>query len=146
MADLHHQIAIEAATGRVFIALTEAAELRAWWTADSLAEPRQGGVAEFGFMNRTVVFRMRIDEFSPGRRLVWSCVGGPPEWVGTTVRWDLSDNEGGGTTVRFRHEDAHSSAVSLATRNTTWGCLMRQLKSHVEGTPLGPVFAVRTEP
>ena len=39
MADLHHQIAIEAATVRVFIAQTEAAELRAWWTADSLAEP-----------------------------------------------------------------------------------------------------------
>ena len=29
-----------------------------------------------------------------------------------------------------------------AERNTTWGCLMRQFKHHLEGIPFNPVFTV----
>ena len=142
MTDLHHEVTIEAPAERVFAALTTAAGLKAWWTADSAIDPRLGGAAEFGFMDRSVVFRMRIDAFEPGRRLEWSCVGGPPDWLGTTVRFDLVPGESGGTKVSFLHADSRTAPAIVARRNTTWGCLMGQLKCHVEGKPLGPVFAV----
>jgi len=142
MTDLYHQITIEAATERVFAALATQEGLQAWWTEDSVFEARPGGMAEFGFWERSVVFRMRVDELDPPHRLVWSCVNGPPDWVGTTLSFELATLEAGKTQVSFLHTDAHSAAKAIAERNTTWGCLMRQLKHHLEGIPFNPVFKV----
>ena len=142
MTDLYHQITIEAPAEHVFAALTTQEGLRAWWTEDSVVEARPGGMAEFGFMERSVVFRMRIDELDAPHRLVWSCVGGPPDWVGTTISFELAALDARKTKVSFLHADAHSEAKAIAERNTTWGCLMRQLKHYLEGTPFNPVFKV----
>jgi uncharacterized protein YndB with AHSA1/START domain len=145
MTDLYHQITIEAPAEHVFAALTTQEGLRAWWTEDSVAEARPGGMAEFGFMERSVVFRMRIDELDPPHRIAWSCVGGPPDWVGTTISFELAALDARKTKVSFVHADAHSEAKAIAERNTTWGCLMRQLKHHLEGTPFNPVFKVSAQ-
>ena len=140
MADLFHQITIDAPADRVFDALTTRQGLQGWWTEDSAIESFPGGTAEFGFMARAVVFRMRIDEWVASRRVVYSCVGGPPDWVGTTIRFDLAALDGGKTKVTFLHADANSMPTAIAERNTTWGCLMWQIKRYVEGTPFNPVF------
>jgi uncharacterized protein YndB with AHSA1/START domain len=142
MTDLYHQIMIEAPAEHVFAALATQEGLRAWWTEDSVVEARPGGMAEFGFMERSVVFRMRVDALDPPRRLVWSCIGGPPDWAGTTISFELTALDAGKTNVSFLHADAHTAAKAIAERNTTWGCLMRQLKHHLEGTPFNPVFTV----
>ena len=55
MADLHHKIEIEASPEKVYEAITTAEGLRSWWTGDSVAEPRVGSIAEFGFFNRETV-------------------------------------------------------------------------------------------
>ena len=142
MTDLYHQITIEAPVERVFAALTSEEGLRAWWTDDSVVDSRLGGMAEFGFMRRSVVFNMRVDALDSPHRLVWFCVGGPPDWVGTRISFELSAPEAGKTVVSLLHADAHSEAKAIAERNTTWGCLMRQLKYSLEGVTFNPVFAV----
>ena len=73
MGDLYHQITIEAPAEDVFAALATREGLRAWWTEDSVVEARPGGIAEFGSMERSVVFRMRIDELDPPHRRPLSC-------------------------------------------------------------------------
>ena len=102
MSELKHQILIKATPEKVYAAIATQAGLQGWWTADSKTESKTGGEAEFGFDKRGTVFRMKIERLEPGKRLVWSCQGDPPEWNGTTLTWDLSPR-GEDTTLRFEH-------------------------------------------
>ena len=103
MADILHRITIDAAPDRVFDALTVSAGLQSWWTQDSHATPEIGSVAVFKFVQGTVVFRMRVEELVPGKRVAWLCQGEPQEWEGTQLTWELESTENGGTDLRFAH-------------------------------------------
>jgi uncharacterized protein YndB with AHSA1/START domain len=139
MADLHHEIEIEAPPEKVYEAITTTEGLRGWWTSDSVAEATVGSVAEFGFFNRGTVFRMQIDKLRPRKRVVWTCVGGPEEWQGTVLTWVLS-REGDKTKLRFKHGKWRSSKGDFARCNSTWGALLYRLKSYAEGKSPGPHF------
>jgi uncharacterized protein YndB with AHSA1/START domain len=138
MADLIHEVTINAPTEKVHAAITTQAGLKQWWTDASVAEPRVGTVAEFGFFKRKTVFRMKIEELLP-QKIVWSCVGGPDEWVGTRLTWHLSPRNGA-TRITFRHGNWKSTDGDYGRCNSTWGALMYRLKDYVEGNPRGPHF------
>ena len=137
MAELRHQILIKAAPVKVYAAIATQAGLAGWWTADSKTEDKVGGKAEFGFDKRGTVFLMKIDKLEAARQVVWSCYGGPPEWDGTTLTWDLSP-EGEDTTLRFTHGNWKSANDYYAMCNSTWGELVYRLKDYVEGKNPGP--------
>ena len=140
MAELKHQIPIKTTPAKVFAALATQAGLRGWWTAETNAEERVGGKAEFGFDRRGMVFRMRIEELAPGKRVVWSCSGDHPEWAGTTLTWDIAA-ENGSTVLRFTHGGWKSVTDFCAACNSTWGELMYRLKDFLEGKKPGPHWA-----
>jgi uncharacterized protein YndB with AHSA1/START domain len=108
-----------------------------WWTADTVAEPRTGSVAEFGFVNRATLFRMRIKELTPPARIVWECIGDQEEWKGTRLTWEISGRDAG-SLLRFQHGNWRSVSGYFATCNTTWGGLLHRLKDYVEGKNPGP--------
>ena len=137
MAELRHQILIQAAPAKVYAAIATQAGLAGWWTADSKTEDKVGGKAEFGFDKRGTVFHMKIEKVEPAKHLVWSCHGDPPEWDGTTLEWELS-RQGEGTTLRFTHGNWKSTNDYYAMCNSTWGELMYRLKDYVEGKNPGP--------
>lgn len=140
MATNLHEIAIAAPPARVFAALTDAAEIRQWWTDDARAEAVAGSVAEFGFFDRRVVFRMRIDALTAPATLRWACIGGPEQWVGTALAFDVAPAERGGTTLRFKHSGWRSRDGHFPTSNTTWGHLLHRLRAYAEGRSPGPYF------
>jgi uncharacterized protein YndB with AHSA1/START domain len=137
MAEMHHAIEIEAAPDRVYQALTTDGGLRSWWTADSRTDSNVGGSAEFGFVNRGTIFRMRIEELRPGARVVWSCLGDLDDWKGTRLTWTMSKT-GDATTLKFTHGNWRSDEGDFAFCNSTWGELMYRLKDAVEGRRPGP--------
>jgi len=137
MAELNHQIPINASVQKVYAALTTQAGLRGWLTADAKAEERVGGKAEFGFDNRGMVFHMSIDKLEPGQRVVWSCHGDHPEWNGTVLTWELTP-QNGGTGLRFTQSGWKEITDFCASCNSTWGELMFRLKDYVEGRNPGP--------
>jgi uncharacterized protein YndB with AHSA1/START domain len=137
MAEMHHEIQIEASPQKVYDAITAQEGLRSWWTADSVAKPSVGTIAEFGFDKRTILFRMRVEELKPGKRVVWACLGDPDEWKGTRLTWDISQR-GKITTLHFTHSDWRSATSFFATCNSTWGELMYRLKAYAEGKSPGP--------
>ena len=89
MAELLHRIEIDGTAQKVYEAITTQEGLGGWWTADAIAEPLVGSIAQFGFSRRAVVFRMRIDELIPPRRIVWKCVGDLEEWIDTALTWSI---------------------------------------------------------
>ncbi len=141
MADIQHRITIDAAPDRVFDALTLSEGLQSWWSRDSSATPEIGSVAVFKFVQGTIVFRMRIEELVPGKRVAWLCQGDLQEWEGTQLTWELEPTEGGGTDLRFAHKGWASTEGEYPRCNTTWGHLMHVLKDYAEGKPVEPHFS-----
>ena len=137
MPELKHQIDIKATPENVYPALATQAGLRGWWTADTTADEKVGGNAEFGFDRRGMVFRMTIDKLEPGKRVVWTCHGDQPEWNGTVLNWEFTPN-GSHTTVCFTQSGWKTASEMYAMCNSTWGELMYRLKDYVEGRTPGP--------
>jgi len=74
---------------------------------------------------------------TPGKQVVWACLGDHDEWTGTRLTWDISRKDGA-TLLRFTHGNWRSTSGIFATCNTTWGELMYRLKNYVEGRNPGP--------
>jgi uncharacterized protein YndB with AHSA1/START domain len=141
MASILHEINVSTSPEDVFQALSTSEGLGGWWTADSEAEPCEGGSARFGFNGGDVIIDMEIEVFEPGRELQWCCVGGPDEWLGTIVTFELTGSEDGGTALRLIHRRWDSTGGTFNQCDTTWARLMHVLKAHVEGDAPGPMFA-----
>lgn len=137
MGEIRHLISIAAPPEKVYAAVATQAGLRGWWTADSVAEATVGGKAEFGFEKRAAIYRMTITRLEPGKKVVWDCHGGNPEWNGTTLTWTI-EPEDGGSRLRFVHSGWKEMTDMVALCNSTWGELMYRLKDHVEGRNPGP--------
>jgi uncharacterized protein YndB with AHSA1/START domain len=137
MGEIRHLIPIEAPPAKVYAALATEAGLRGWWTADSVADDKIGGKAEFGFEKRAALFRMTIVTLDPDRRVVWKCHGDNPEWNGTTLTWSV-EPEGDGCQLRFTQSGWREMTDMVAVCNSTWGELMYRLKDYVEGKNPGP--------
>lgn len=139
MADMYHEVQIQAPPDKVYQAVATQEGLRGWWTADSVFDAREGGSAEFGFGKRATLFRMRVKELKPEERVVWTCVGDVEEWKGTQLGWDISKTDNG-TVLRFTHGGWRSFTGYFPTCNSTWGMLMYRLKDYAEGKNPGPYW------
>jgi uncharacterized protein YndB with AHSA1/START domain len=138
MADLQFIVSINADPDKVFAAVATQTGMRNWWTADAHMDEVVGGKAEFAFERRAVIFRMTIEKLDPGRCIVMKCHGDQPEWNGTTLRWDVADNQDGGATLRFVHSGWRDVTDFCSSCNAMWGNLMFRLKDSVEGKGRGP--------
>jgi uncharacterized protein YndB with AHSA1/START domain len=136
MSEIRHLITIEAPPQKVYAALATQAGLRSWWTADTIADEKAGGKAEFGFDRRGMTFRMTIVTLDPDRKVVWHCHGDNPEWAGTILTWTIEPVDAGS---RLRFTQAWKSMTdTVALCNSTWGELMYRIKGAVEGKNPGP--------
>jgi uncharacterized protein YndB with AHSA1/START domain len=140
MAKMYHGIEIESQPEKVFEAIGTQKGLSGWWTADSvLAKAGEGGVGEFGFNNRAVVFKMRIDKLVTSKLILWKCVDGPKKWKGTRLRWQITKIKGG-SDLQFTHSKWKATDGDFRMCNSTWGHLMYRLKDYVETGEPDPLF------
>ena len=130
MADILHRIGVEQSSPRqVYDALTTLDGLSGWWAEKTSGETEPGGVIEFRFGPGDI--HMRVAELDPGRLVRWDVVGGPEEWLGTSVQWDLRQ-DGDWTIVLFRHEGWREPVEFMHHCSTKWGSFLLSLKSLVE--------------
>jgi uncharacterized protein YndB with AHSA1/START domain len=130
MTDIDHRIGIRSSSlDGTYAALTTLDGLSGWWTADTTGGPALGGKLSFRFPPGG--FDMEVVELVPGETVRWRVVDGPPEWVGTTIRWRLSRAEGF-TIVRFTHAGWAEAGDFLAHCSTKWAVYLMSLKALVE--------------
>lgn len=127
MNDILHKIAINAPAAEVYSALTTLPGLASWWTSTVAGESVPGKEIEFRFGEHQV--RMRVERQESGKRVVWECTQAAPEWVGTRISFDLSE-EAGKTTVRFGHRDWKSASDFLAHCSTKWAVFLLSLQEY----------------
>ena len=113
MVDILHRVGVKTPTPeKVYDALTTVEGLAGWWTDDTVGDGDVGGVLAFRFP--VGGFDMKVVERRPPERVVWRVVGGPDEWIGTTIEWDLRQ-DGEWTVVLFGHRAGRSRWSSCTT-------------------------------
>lgn len=136
MVDILHRIGVETrSTAEVYEALTTIDGLAGWWTRDTSGSTDVGGVITFRFGPGDL--QMKVLEAVPVTQVRWECVGGPEEWIGTTVTFDLTSVDGF-TVVVFRHEGWAEPVEFMHHCTTKWAVYLISLKQLLEkgaGTP-----------
>jgi uncharacterized protein YndB with AHSA1/START domain len=138
MPEILHRIGIESSSpDDTYEALTTIDGLSRWWTEDTVGNSEIGGVINFRFVAGG--FDMKVLELDPSRRVVWEVTGGPEEWIGTHVSWDLKQ-DGDYTVVLFKHLGWNKPVEFMHHCSTKWAVFLLSLKSFLEtgqGSP-GP--------
>lgn len=131
MVDILHRVGMTTSTPRpVYEALTTVPGLAGWWTEQTAGEAAGGGLVTFRFPP-VGGFDMEVLEAVPDERVVWRVVDGPPEWVGTTIHWELSQ-DGPFTIVRFAHRGWAEPVEFMSHCSTKWATFLLSLKELVE--------------
>jgi uncharacterized protein YndB with AHSA1/START domain len=128
MVDILHRVGITATPDKVYDALTTAEGLAAWWTTDTSGDG--DGTLRFRFGD-VGGFDMKVVELQPNTRVAWEVVEGPDEWVGTTVSFDLTQDDEW-TIVLFAHAGWREPVEFMNHCSTKWAIFLMSLKSLVE--------------
>jgi uncharacterized protein YndB with AHSA1/START domain len=137
MADVLFQFDVDAPPAKVLEAVKTTEGIQGFWTTNADVPEAVGEVVTVGFAIAPMPFDLRLEQ-SDESTVVWRTKSFPPHWVGTTIRWEVDERDGG-STVRFRHgsfgDDWETGAVAY-----TWGQIMIKLKQYVETGKPDPVF------
>ncbi len=108
-------------------ALTTIDGLSKWWTSQTEGNTTEGGVITFKFGEAGVDMKVIS---SSSKLIVWECVGGPDEWIGTQVEFKLvSDPE---TTLFFRHKGWAEESPFLHHCSMKWAVFLLSLRQLLE--------------
>ena len=130
MVDIRHKVGVRSGSADdVYDALTTVEGLSGWWTGDTKGDAAKGGVVQFRFPPGG--FDMSVVETVPGERVRWDVIDGPEEWVGTSVNFDLRQDDDH-TTVLFTHEGWKEPVEFMHHCSTKWAVYLLSLKSLVE--------------
>ena len=131
MADILHKVGIKAPSpDGVYQALATRDGLAGWWTSDTNGVSTVGDVITFSFGELGNI-DMKVLELNPARRVLWQVAGGPEEWIGTRVSFELKQ-DGDYTSVLFKHQGWKEPVEFMHHCSTKWGVFLMSLKSLVE--------------
>jgi hypothetical protein len=74
---------------------------------------------------------MHVIEETP-EQVVWRVVGGPADWIDTTITFTLQSRPDDGTTLLFAHADWREANEFMHGCSTNWGAYLTSLKSGAE--------------
>ena len=129
-----HRVGIKAPMNEVYKALTTREGLAAWWTNSTQAESKVGGALRFRFSAGGAEiggFEMKVLELQPAKRVLWQVVGGPEEWVGTKISFELKQ-QGEFSIVLFKHQGWKEPVEFMHHCSTKWATYLVSLKSLLE--------------
>ena len=128
MAIIFHVLDIKiSSAAEVFKALTSSGGLASWWTTGAEVS---AGQAIFPFTpeyHKT----MRIVELLPEKRVLWECVEGDRQWLGTTVAFEI-EQEKDGLSLKFYHAGWEEETDLFGHCNFQWAKYLNSLKQYLE--------------
>lgn len=130
MADIEHLQIVKASAAEVYFALTTAKGLSEVWTNELTVHEQVGAINDFQFGSDDLT-KMQIVELNPGERIEWLCVESDPQWVGTSVTFELEEKKGK-TYVTFRHTNWEAVTDFYRFCNYNWAMFLYSLKLYCE--------------
>jgi len=134
MVDILHRVGIKSSTDAVYRALATREGVAGWWTNNTQGESKVGGALRFSFSAGGAEiggFEMKVLDLDPAKRVLWQVVGGPEEWIGTRIGFELKQ-EGEYSIVLFKHQGWKEPVEFMHHCSTKWAIFLMSLKSLVE--------------
>ncbi|GAA6525122.1 SRPBCC domain-containing protein [Intrasporangium sp. DVR] len=125
--DLTHSFTVDQSPEQVYEAIND---VRHWWSDNVVGETGTLG-AEWVYVAPDIHFsKQRTTALRPGERVEWLVVDShldfladPQEWTGTTIRFDISREDGpdGRTRLTFTHFGLTRAVECFDVCETAWG-------------------------
>jgi uncharacterized protein YndB with AHSA1/START domain len=131
MYDIRHRIGVEATPSAVYERIATIEGLRQWWTADTQGASAVGDKISFHFGGPDRFMTMEVVELDPAQRVVWRCIDGPPEWIDTTISFELRHVDGE-TILNFTHAGWREPVEFMGHCSSKWGSYLLSLKGSLE--------------
>jgi uncharacterized protein YndB with AHSA1/START domain len=130
MPDILHRVGIKSSPTDTYRALATREGLAGWWTTDTQGNCNVGGVIQFRFGDRGRI-DMKVIELESAKRVLWQVVGGPEEWIGTKVSFELTQDDDL-TIILFKHQGWKEPIEFMHHCSTKWALFLMSMKSLVE--------------
>jgi uncharacterized protein YndB with AHSA1/START domain len=129
MSDILHEIHIDAPKQKVYAALASRDGLSHWWTSTTTGESEPGKTLQFRFGEH--VTEMRVEKLAPDEGVSWECTRSMPDWLGTRVTFELTE-DAGRTTLRFGHRGWRQTDTFFAHCSMKWATFLLSLREYAE--------------
>ncbi len=139
MADINHEIKIEASPEKIFNALSTVSGLKGWHTTHVEGQPKLNEVLSFSTPGKPT-FRWKVIKSDPNKVVAWECVEGPGDSVGTQAIYTISPAADKRTLVELSHNSWPNQQGNFRKCNTLWGILLHHLKNYVETGKADPAI------
>jgi hypothetical protein len=135
MAEIHHEIKLHATEDRIRQALTSVADLKAWHGGRVTAA---GDAVRFEFADAAPTFRWAI--MKSGKGVVWRCLEGPGDSVGTEASFSILAGDKGRSLIEFAHRGWPHTDGNFRKCNTQWAILLHHLRQYLESGKEDPAL------
>jgi uncharacterized protein YndB with AHSA1/START domain len=130
--DITQMITVHASPARVYEALTTAEAIRGWWTQNAFLDAKVGGTGVFDFSGHTAPTKVTIEALAPPVRVAWKTLSSfHPEWLGTTISFDLAP-AGADTALVFNHRGFRHADNRFDLFTKGWAHYLSSLKTYLE--------------
>jgi uncharacterized protein YndB with AHSA1/START domain len=140
MASILLRVPIDADRDSIFDALATSAGVRGWWNNHTEGPSGLDSTMSVSFPDAPMPFEFRVTDQSPGRRVAWRCVAGPPEWIGTDLSFEIQQGDDGSTSVLFTHGGWETTEESFPFIAYSWAQILPRLKNLAESGQAKPFF------
>ena len=135
MITIIHRIGIKSASHNVYQAIATIGGLSQWWTEEVEGDAQVGGKIQFTFRTKEEAIKgqmvMEVQALDPLTSVQWRCVEGPEEWVGTSITFDFSQQDGQ-TIILFGHRNWREAIDFTAHCSMKWAVFLLSLRDYVE--------------
>lgn len=129
MPNITHTISTSLGMDEVLPAITSLDGLNSWWTTETKGDPAEGGVLAFRFgANGPDMSVEKVTE----REIIWKCVGGPEEWLGTTIEFRFQKDQDNNTALYFTHRGWAEETPFHYHCSMKWASFMLSLKEYLD--------------
>lgn len=135
MVDIIHRVGIKAPLAKVYAAVATVGGVAGWWTEETSGEAKPGGTIKTVFRSpdgsELGQMEFEVLELDPGQGVHWRVKAGPPEWLGTEIKFGLRQ-DGDYTLVNFGHVNWREAVDFMGHCSTKWATFLLSLKELVE--------------
>jgi len=130
MADILHDLTVDAPPAAVFEAVSTPAGLDTWWTWSCTGRPARGETFVLGFTPE-YKWLAQVTRYEPLRVFELTLTDAQDDWRGTRVLFDL-EPVAGGTVVHFSHMGWADSDAHFRQSSFCWALYLNVMRRHLE--------------
>jgi hypothetical protein len=140
MAKILLRVPVDSDPATIYDAVATSGGVNSWWSNHTEGPEGVGSTMKVSFPDAPITFDFEVTEEVSGTRVAWSCLAGPPEWIGTQISFDVQTGEDGDVSVLFTHDGWKTTEESFPFIAYSWAQILPRLKKLAEGGKAEPYF------